>query len=129
MGTKEIQDLYQTLVSSIQGGDDASEKVKKRKKTRKKDNDYEDDIDDFYDKTKHRKIDSIKSKSADNSESQESLSVKWNKLLEQGLKIDTEHQKCKQRIQILQTRIKSMNSQEDKFFVQNDLQLLQDSMN
>jgi len=129
--TKEIQDLYQTLIRSIKGDDNSKKSVKQIKKKRHYEEE-DDDVDDFYDRTKKQpKIDSPTKSTSSNenkSESQASLSNKWNKLLVTMLKTESQYEKYERKVKNLTSKLNSVNAEEEKFFIKNDLELIQDSI-
>ena len=100
--------------------------TKKRKQQTYHDDD-DDDVDDFYDRTKH-----AKSQHSNNNntivETQESLLKQWKQHLNDQTEMNVEYQRRQQIILNIQQQIANSTSDDDVFFIKNDLQIANDNL-
>ena len=120
---KSIQEREERLHDKLNpNSGDASSKRKRAT------NSYDDEDDDFFDRTKTDS--SISDFVVEEAESEESLRLKWKKLVGERKHITTTLlAKANHRVETLRTELKSMQASgnEEAFFVQNDLQLAVES--
>ena len=125
----EIQQLENELENKFHNTNQTKKRKQQQQQTYHEEED-DDDVDDFYDRTKQAKLQHNDNNNPTTAivETQESLMKQWKQHLTEQTEIEVEYQRRRQTILNIQQQIANSTSDDDVFFVKNDLQIANEDL-